>query len=130
MEALIIEATPKTPRVILDPVENHFEISGMSLPENVVKTYDPIIKWVDENMGKVKGDPIVFKFKLDYLNSASAKMISVILTKLEEDYKSDLPIEIEWYYNADDDDIRSESEIYSMLKKVPIKLIEVANPFD
>jgi hypothetical protein len=57
-------------------------------------------------------------------------MISVILTKLEEDYKSDLPIEIEWYYNADDDDIRSESEIYSMLKKVPIKLIEVANPFD
>ncbi|MGI6479040.1 MAG: DUF1987 domain-containing protein [Salinivirgaceae bacterium] len=130
MEALIIEATPKTPRVILDPVENHFEISGMSLPENVVKTHDPIIKWVDENMGKVKGDPIVFKFKLDYLNSASAKMISVILTKLEEDYKSDLPIEIEWYYNADDDDIRSEGEIYSMLKKVPIKLIEVANPFD
>ena len=78
MEALIIEATPKTPRVILDPVENHFEISGMSLPENVVKHL------LSSGLMKIwacKGDPIVFKFKLDYLNSASAKMISVILTK-------------------------------------------------
>ncbi|HOG20079.1 MAG TPA: DUF1987 domain-containing protein [Salinivirgaceae bacterium] len=127
MEALIIEATQKTPRVILDPVENHYEISGLSLPENVVKTYDPIIKWIEENMGNIKSESIIFKFKLDYLNSASAKMISLILTKLEEFYKSDLPIEVEWYYSTDDDDIRSEGEIYSMLKKVPIKLIEVAS---
>lgn len=129
MEALIIEATQKTPRVILDPVEKHYEISGLSLPENVVKTYDPVIKWVEENMGKDKDESIVFKFKLDYLNSASAKMISIILTKLEEYYKSGVHVEIEWYYKTDDDDIRSEGEIYSMLKKVPIKLIEVASTF-
>jgi len=46
MEPLIIEATPKTPKVVFDPNENLYEISGRSLPENVVKTYDPVIKWI------------------------------------------------------------------------------------
>ena len=61
------------------------------------------------------------KLRMDYLNSASAKMISLILTKLEELYSSGLKIDVLWYYNTDDDDIQSEGEIYQMLKKVPIK---------
>ncbi len=125
MEALIIEGTPKTPRVIFDPAENFFEISGRSLPENVVKTYDPIIKWVEKNVGELRDRQVVFNFKMDYLNSASAKMISLILTKLEEFYKSGINIEVHWHYNLDDDDIQSEGEIYAMLKKVPIKLIGI-----
>ncbi|MDD2562665.1 MAG: DUF1987 domain-containing protein [Salinivirgaceae bacterium] len=130
MEALIIEATPKTPRIVFDPVENYFEISGRSLPENVVKTYDPVIKWLEKNLGNLKNRNIEFNFKMDYLNSASAKMISLILTKLEEFYKTGVQVEVHWYYNTDDDDIQSEGEIYAMLKKVPIKLIGVDDSQD
>jgi hypothetical protein len=68
---------------------------------------------------------MVFIFKVDYLNSASAKMISLILTKLEEFYKSGSNVEVKWYYNYDDDDIQSEGEIYAKLKKIPIHLIEL-----
>ncbi len=124
MEPLIIEATAKTPRVVFDPNEHLYEISGRSLPENVVKTYDPVIKWIERNLVEVKGE-IVFNFKMDYLNSASAKMISMILTKLEELYASGIKVNVKWFYNTDDDDIQSEGEIYQMLKKVPIKLIAV-----
>ncbi len=121
---LIIEQTTKTPKIIFDPGNKLFEISGRSLPENVVKTYEPVLQWIEQNMGKIQ-DGIVFSFKVDYLNSASAKMISLILTKLEEFYKSGINIEIKWYYNIDDDDIQSEGEIYAKLKNIPIKLIGI-----
>jgi hypothetical protein len=124
---LIIDKTSKTPQIILDPNSNTYEVSGRSLPENVVKTYEPVLQWIDQNVGKIK-DLIVFTFKVDYLNSASAKMISLILTKLEEFYKSGSSIEVKWYYNFDDDDIQSEGEIYSKIKKLPIKLIGINDP--
>ncbi len=121
---LVIEQTTKTPLIVLDPGKNIFEISGRSLPENVVKTYEPVLQWIDQNMGKIQSN-IEFCFKVDYLNSASAKMISLLLSKLEDFYKSGISIEVKWYYNYDDDDIQSEGEIYSKLKKIPIKLIEI-----
>jgi hypothetical protein len=121
---LIIEQTTKTPKIIFDPNNKLFEISGRSLPENVVKTYEPVLQWIEQNVGKIQ-DGIVFNFKVDYLNSASAKMISLILTKLEEFYKSGINIEVKWYYNIDDDDIQSEGEIYAKLKNIPIKLIGI-----
>ena len=121
---LVIDKTTKTPQIIFDPSNNIFEISGRSLPENVVKTYEPVLQWIDQNLGQISRD-IVFTFRVDYLNSASAKMISLILTKLEEFYKSGVSIEVKWYYNLDDDDIQSEGEIYAKLKKIPIKLIGV-----
>jgi hypothetical protein len=121
---LIIDRTAKTPQIILDPANGNYEISGRSLPENVVKTYEPVLNWIDQNLGKIT-ESMVFIFKVDYLNSASAKMISLILTKLEEFYKSGSNVEVKWYYNYDDDDIQSEGEIYAKLKKIPIHLIEL-----
>ncbi len=121
---LIVDQTPKTPEIILDPERNIFLISGRSLPENVVKTYEPVLLWIDKNFGKISQE-IIFEFRVDYLNSASAKMISLILTKLEEFFKSGTSIEVHWYFNEDDDDIQSEGEIYAKLKKIPIKLIEI-----
>lgn len=124
IEPLIIEKTTKTPQVIFDPANGIYEISGRSLPENVVKTYEPVLKWVDKNLGKLKNS-VVFDFKVDYLNSASAKMISLILSKLEEYYKSGINIEVKWFYNIDDDDIQSEGEVYAKMKKIPITLVGI-----
>lgn len=129
MDKLIIEPTPKTPYIIFDPDDLKFEISGRSLPENVIKTYDPVLKWIDNNLGNFKNE-ISFDFKVDYLNSASAKMISLILSKLEEFYKDGQKIQVNWFYNTDDDDILSEGKLLSSLKKVPIKLIAVEEEED
>lgn len=126
---LIIDKTTKTPQIIFDPANKLFEISGRSLPENVIKTYEPVLQWIDRNLGKIQ-DNIVFSFRVDYLNSASAKMISLILTKLEDFYKSGIGIEVKWYYNLDDDDIQSEGEIYAKLKKIPINLIGIDDEDD
>ena len=88
IEPLLIEATAKTPKVVFDPQNNFYEISGRSLPENVVKTYEPILKWIDTYLNKID-TPIEINFRMDYLNSASAKMVSLILSKFEEFYQAD-----------------------------------------
>lgn len=124
IEPLIIEKTTKTPQVIFDPTNDIYEISGRSLPENVVKTYEPVLKWIDRNLGKFKKN-VIFDFKVDYLNSASAKMISLILSKLEEYYKSGINIEVKWFYNIDDDDIQNEGEVYAKMKRIPITLVGI-----
>lgn len=124
IKPLIIERTTKTPKVIFDPKNGIYEISGRSLPENVVKTYEPVLQWISSNLGKVTTN-IIFSFKIDYLNSASAKMVSLILLKLEEYYKSGINIEVKWYYNIDDDDIQNEGEVYAKMRKIPITLVGV-----
>ena len=47
MEALILEEADDSPKVILDPDNNAFEISGKSLPEHVIGFYQPILDWLD-----------------------------------------------------------------------------------
>lgn len=124
IKPLIIEGTNKTPQVIFDPDNSFFEISGRSLPENVIKTYEPVLTWVEQNMGNIH-QSVQFNIKIDYLNSASAKMMSLLFTRLEEFYKSGIDIQVNWFYNPEDEDIHSEGEIFSMIKKVPIKLVAI-----
>jgi len=119
---LVIDKTSKIPQIIFDPDSDTYEISGKSLPENVVKEYEPVLQWIDDYIGIID-KPIIFNFKIDYLNSASAKMVSLILSKLEDFYKSGIDIKVNWHYYEDDDDIQTEGEVYAKLKKIPINLI-------
>ena len=82
MSVIKIQGTDDTPTVILDKENNIFEISGRSLPEDVVVFYKPILEWLDE----YKNDPLdktVFNFKLEYFNTASSKLLLDVLLKLE-----------------------------------------------
>ena len=45
MEPLSIKSTEDTPKIILDPLKELFEISGRSLPEDVNQFYKPVIDW-------------------------------------------------------------------------------------
>ena len=74
METLIIEATDETPKIVLDQSNMEFELSGRSLPEDVVSFYQPVMDWLE----KLESQPIEnmeFSFKLDYFNTASSKLI-------------------------------------------------------
>ena len=47
MDPILLNATPTTPHVTMDPVNNKFEISGESRPENASKFYSNIITWFE-----------------------------------------------------------------------------------
>lgn len=104
METLDIKATNDTPRVILDPGGNIFEISGRSLPEDVVIFYQPILDWLEEYQSQ-PNKSTEFVFKYIYFNTATSKLIQDILIILENLYESGKPVKVLWYYERDDEDM-------------------------
>lgn len=125
MDPIILEATPTTPKVIIDPAANKFEITGESRPENTSKFYNPIITWFDSyrsvlyfqknSFGKSK--KLSVSFNLEYFNSTSAKFILDIFYQLEKIHKEGYEAEIAWHYDARDTDMKESGEEFS--KYVP-----------
>ena len=104
METLDIKATNDTPRVILDPKNDIFEISGRSLPEDVVSFYQPVLEWMEEySFHPNKSTEFVFKYV--YFNTATSKLVQDILLKLESLHTSNGTVKVLWYYERDDEDM-------------------------
>lgn len=121
MNALRIEATDETPKVILDKGTNELLFSGKSLPEDVSSFYEPILNWLDEYMA----DPLPkskFIFDFVYFNTASSKIILDILFKLEELKESGNDTIILWRFKAEDEDMEEAGEEYSEIVDIPFEM--------
>ena len=122
MEVLHIVGDDDIPEVTFDKSKELFEISGRSVPEDVIQFYKPILKWLDE----YSSDPLektVFNFKMEYYNTASSKLLLDILFKLEDIYKSGHQVLVRWYYPQNDGDIEDGGKDYFDLVKVPHEII-------
>lgn len=130
MDALIIESTEISPKVVFEPEKPFFEISGESRPENVRKFYEPIIEWLNDFgnalISKQDQNQYTFNFRFEYFNSSSAKFIMDILKKLEDIYTKGINMEIKWYYDEGDEDMQETGEEFSKIIDVPFEYIEVA----
>ena len=133
MELILLESTQTTPKVIIDPENNKFEISGESRPENTAKFYGPIIVWFENYMIELETrnknsttlNTTSIEFKLDYFNSTSAKFILDIFFQIERMIKKGLPGEIVWYYDKRDTDMKESGEEFSKLAPgVPVRYVE------
>jgi len=122
LEPLKIEPTHKTPKVYFDPANDHFEISGRSIPEDSVGFYKRILDWIDE-YGQSPNPKTEFKFELEYFNTSSSKNILELLKKLEKIFQNNHDIRISWYYDEDDEDMEETGEDYKALLTVPLELI-------
>lgn len=112
MAALKIEASDDTPMVVLDKEKKHFEISGKSLPEDVIDFYQPVLDWI----GNYQSEPLdltVFDIKLIYFNTASSKLILDLLMLLEEIQEGGSEVKIRWYSLASDEDMQEAGEEYA-----------------
>jgi hypothetical protein len=107
MNNLILEPTQYTPRINFNIDTGKFEVSGISLPENVLDFYTPVVNWLDTFEKTISADPVdssrkfVFIFRLCYYNSGSVRfLISMlqIIKRLSERFI----VKVEWYYERDD----------------------------
>jgi hypothetical protein len=123
MEIINIAATEDTPKVILDHVNKVFEISGRSLPEDVVVFYQPVMQWLDD-LEKAPIANLELAIKLEYFNTASSKLILDILLKLEEINQNGTPLKVKWYYLSSDSDMKEAGEEYSEIVSLPFEITE------
>ncbi len=122
MEALRIEGTEDSPQAILDSEANVMELSGRSLPEDVITFYEPVMNWIEEYF-KNPLDNTVFNFKLTYFNTASSKVILDILTRFEEMIEKGHPVLVRWHYDDEDEDMREAGEEYADMVDVPFEMV-------
>ena len=122
MDILDIRATNDTPRVIFDPDNDIFEISGRSLPEDVVTFYQPVIDWLDEYK-RLPNKNTEFVFKYIYFNTATSKLVQDILMKLEQIHEAGNSVKVIWYYEQDDEDMQDLGEEFKDYVDIPFELI-------
>jgi hypothetical protein len=121
MNALNLEATQDTPHIILDKANGIFEVSGRSLPEDVIEFYTPVIEWI-QGYAKTPNTKTVFTFKLDYFNTASSKLILELLKTLTGINGA----QVRWYYQEEDEDILDAGKEFAEQVTIPFdfKLLE------
>ena len=121
MEKMILESTEDTPHVILNGEDGKCIIEGMSLPEDAMSFYLPIIIWL-KKFGNSSVNNITFDFKLDYYNTASAKQITKLMLTLQQLSKTKTT-KINWHFYIDDIDIKSSGARFKKLIKTDIELM-------
>ena len=130
METKIINATSNSPRVVFDPENKIFEISGESRPKDIPKFYKPILQWLDEfeqNLTQQKDSTTLceFNFSFEYFNSLSAKFILDICKKLSRLRSDGSNISVKWHYEEDDDDMHEVGQEMSRISKLPFEYVEI-----
>jgi hypothetical protein len=124
METIIREGTPKTPYVRFDGDKGIIEIKGRSIPENSIEFYKPLIDWLEE-YGNAALEEIMVNIQLEYFNTSSSKCILDIFKKLEFIFKKGQKVEVNWYYEEDDEDMFEAGEDYQSIINIPFKMIEM-----
>ncbi|WP_299456040.1 DUF1987 domain-containing protein [uncultured Microscilla sp.] len=123
MKSLFIESTPYTPKVWLDTETNIFEISGESYSDDTVAFFEPIMEWLQEFLTK-NTQPIEFNFCMNYLNTGTSKRFVMIISILEDYYKSSkVWTEVNWFVHTDDADIMTIGEDFQeYFETIPINI--------
>ena len=124
MDNYKIEGSPKTPSISFDLASGVLEIKGRSIPENSIEFYKPLVDALDVYSKNPKKLTRV-NIHLEYFNTSSSKCILDIFKKLESIKNAGNEVNINWYYEEDDEDMLEAGEDYQAIIKVPFKMIEV-----
>lgn len=124
MEPFRQQKTKSTPEITFDKSQEIFEITGWSKPENTLEFYGPVINWLTEYSSQPNAKT-VFNFNLEYFNSSTSKIILQIIRVLEVIHENGQKLEINWYYN--DEDNLEAGEAYKSLTEVSFNCIKTTN---
>lgn len=113
-----ITATEKTPEVNADFKEGKIELIGVIIPENPIIFFEKINTIIEEC--KSNSAALQIDFKLDYFNTGAARYIYDQLKRL----KGHQNCCINWYYEADDEDIYESGTEFQQLTGLKFNFIE------
>jgi len=116
---LFSNATRKTPSVYMEG--SRFVVSGRSIPENPGAFYRPLYNWLTQRL-PADSEPTVIEFGFEYLNTASAKWVYILLRDLIRAGRS---FSLNWCYEKGDEDMLDLGIMLKNLLGCPFTSIEV-----
>ncbi|MBL4587278.1 MAG: DUF1987 domain-containing protein [Flavobacteriales bacterium] len=111
MEKWIIEATDRTPSVVLDRQVSILKIEGRSYPEEGMDFFDPIIlrfKTLEGSDNPIK----VIHIRLEYYNSSTTKALAELLSCLKKAKTNGYDVKVIWEFEEDDDGIQEDIDMF------------------
>jgi hypothetical protein len=132
MRGLYIPPTKITPEINLNPDDEVFLIRGISSPEDVRSLYYPVIEWIrifvddlldGEYVKFNESNPVRLQIDLSYFNSSSAKFLFDIFSELRRLPGKNSPVVTEWFYDAEDGDMKDAGIEISELSGTKFNLI-------
>ncbi|MFZ5939957.1 MAG: DUF1987 domain-containing protein [Bacteroidota bacterium] len=120
METLRIEPTDDSPKIMLDPKTGRGEISGKSLPEDVVAFYQPVIDWIRAYAPEAPPQSEIV-FRLVYFNTASSKQLLDVMIALEKLAEAGKKVLIKWYSIEDDEEMQEAGHEYAEMVSIPFE---------
>ena len=122
MEVIKFQGSGFVPGITLDKENNLFEITGRACPEDPVEFYKPVFEWLEKYATEPNGKT-VFNFKLTYYNTATSKVLMMLLQKLEELKSDGNDVLIRWHYPDDDEDMQEAGEDYAEMVEIPFEMV-------
>lgn len=106
-EILHIDAEDDTPMVMHERANgaNVITLTGVSMPENTLDFYVPLLEKIISICSSSKGNTLVFH--LEYMNSMSNKQVIKLISSL---FKNDAQLKVIWRFSKGDDLIKMKGE--------------------
>jgi hypothetical protein len=127
MKSLIINKEPDSPfypEVVFNAETGICEISGESYMEEAYKFYAPLMDWVKEFIAN-ENKALTLNFKLIYFNTSSSRLIVDFLETIRKIIDNGNQINVNWYYDPEDPDVKDEVEDFELESGMEIKLVEM-----
>jgi hypothetical protein len=125
MENLVIDSGIKTPYVNLDPDKRQLRFEGRSIPEDTIRFYEPILKWIEEYITEDNSGTTDLHINLEYFNTSTSRYLFGIFKTLESYHIRGNPIMIHWYYEKDDFEMLESGGDYASILKIPFTMVPV-----
>jgi len=109
MTALQLDATSRTPAVMIDPAAARMVIAGESYPEDVTAFFAQLTAALTAYFDS-GADSLVADIKLTYFNSSSARALMEVLEQLDEAAGAGCAVTVDWHCDPDDDITREFAE--------------------
>lgn len=122
MNNIFIEKAVKTPLISFDFENGIFKLEGVSVPENTVEFYNPLVYALKEYVENPR-EKTVFDIKLEYFNT-STSVILLNIFRILASLNKDVLI-INWYYEEEDLEMLEAGEDYGNMVNATFNIIPV-----
>ena len=124
MDKLFLKGTEETPEIVFDVEKPEFRVTGKSYMEDATSHYTRVIAWL-QKYSEHPNASTNFKFELEYVNTASSKIVHDILNELDNMHLEGHEVLVEWHYFEEDEDMLELGKEYEEIYEVPFIFAEI-----
>ena len=124
MKKIELKGTYQTPKMVFDLKNGVIKILGRSSMVDPGDFYPTIISFIQDYC-KIPQQKTRLIIDLEYYNTLSSRYLLKIIDEIVKiEYKAGYKVEVDWYYDEEDEDIYEDIKIFSKVVHFNIRALE------